>query len=203
MPDDDSEASGAEPDLSSPALPKVVGTSHLGVGQALPPPMAHRSRALYDPETGKLDVKKLGAWLGGLAAVVGALSAGAAKAEEGVRWWLELDALQARVEACEAGVSTLNEQVNPRERPRDANARLDQALPRISHELRYARKDRQRHEHSLVRLSTIHEYGLTRSREREAAREARESIQWRRNAAPSAETSAEPEVDSIDSLSDL
>jgi hypothetical protein len=165
--------------------------------------MVPRSRALYDPATGKLDIKKLGAWVTGLVAVVGTLSATMGKIESGVRWWLELDALEERVTACEAELDAVDEQLNPAERPRDANVRLDQALPRISHQLRDARKERQMHEHSLIRLSTIHEYGLTRTRERDAARDARESVQWRRRASSGAEGAAEPDVDPLDSLSGL
>jgi hypothetical protein len=152
-------------------------------------------KPLYDSSTGQLNVKKVGVLVGGIAGVIATLAATSAKVESGVKWWLELDALETRATACEARLEALEEV--PR---RDANVRLDEALPRITHELRDGRKERQTHEQAITRLSTIHEFGLTNSREREAAQAARSSIQWRRE---SMGDDAAEEEDTLSSLEGL
>lgn len=185
---------GAAPD---PGLTSAPGAP------APPPPLVpqHRSRALYDPDTGKLDVKKLAAWIGGIAAVIGTLSAGATKVEGWAKWWLEIEDLERRATTCEARVTAIERELHPTPPRPDANARLNEVLPRLTHELRDARKERQTHEQAITRLSTIHEYGLTRTREREAAREARQSIQWRRERRSGAESdSAADELDALEGL---
>jgi hypothetical protein len=169
-------------------------------------PNPPRSRALYDPETGKLDVRKLAAWIGGAAALIGTLSATSARISSGIRWWLDIDSLETRVTACESELESIDDELHPHPSPRDANARLSAAIPRIAHELRDARKERETQERALTRLSNIHEYSLHGAREREAAREARQSVQWRREPVSdpaAAGTAADDGMDAIESLEGL
>ena len=178
-----------EPTDSAPEVGSAPGTGSVPGVTTAPVPEV-KSRALYDPETGKLDVKKLAAWITGAIAVIGAISAAGAKVNGWAKWWLDIDDLEGRAVTCEERYQELNGIVRPSTPVRDANARLDEALPTISSELRESRKERQVHEQALLQLSTIHEFALNGAQEREAAREARHAVQWRRDNARASSTSA-------------
>lgn len=174
------DSGGAPSTVSSPGVPESPG-----------------SRAIYDPDTGKLDVKKLSGWIAGLVALIGTLSVAGAKVNDWAKSWLGVDSLEQRAATCETQYEELDAVVHPRVPVRDANARLDEALPTIARELREGRKERQTHEQAITRLSTIHEYGLRSTLEREAARSARTTVQW----APDRPSSGERDrVESLEGL---
>lgn len=138
---------------------------------------------LYDPDSGKLDVKKLAVWVGGIAAFIASASVVGTHVTEWTKAWLSIDDHATRLTACEERLEQIEDSVptawRRSETPRDPNARLTAALPQIAQSLRDGQKDRHRQERAITRLSTIHEFGLTRARERAAAVEARQTIRSR------------------------
>lgn len=153
---------------------------------------------LYDPVSGQLDVKKLATWVGAIAAFIAATSVVGTHVTEWTRQWLDLDNLETRVTTCEAQLAEHESELNPDPSPPDANTRLTTAMPRIAQALRDGQKERRRHDMAITRLSTIHEFGLTLAREREAAQEARRVV-----ADPNDEEDEASSDDPIVGLSDL
>lgn len=164
-----------------------------------------RPSMLYNPNSGKLDVKKLATWLAAIAGFIASASFVGAHVTEWTRWWLDLEDTETRLVSCEERIEQLEGSLPVEWRmtdtpsPGDPNARLSMALPSISQHLRDGTKERRRHDLAIIRLSTIHEFGLTRSRERAAAVEARQAVRERDPDEDAGSTRAAPD----NSLSDL
>lgn len=147
-------------------------------------PARQRKSRLYDDTSGKLDVKKLAAWVGGIAAFLAAAGALGTQAESFAKWWLEIDELEAAVAECHERADSIDDDLAARAAGRDPNARLDDALPIITTNLREHRGDIRRLRGATTKLSTIHEYGLDRNRARSAAREATATLDGEEPATP-------------------
>lgn len=150
-----------------------------------PTPRRSRRSVLYDADSGKLDVKRLAKWIGSVAALIAALGVISTQVGGWVKWWLDIDDLETQVQACDDDLEALEASIPASWRDRDEhdgplrdpNARLDDVLPVVTGELRTARGERQHLTTGVTRLSTIHEFGLTRTRERQAAQEAAQAVQ--------------------------
>jgi len=149
-----------------------------------PPSRRSRRSRLYDEGTGKLDVKRIAAWVGGAAALLAAAGALGSQAEGFVKWWLEIDTLEESVTDCHSRIDSVDEELRPADPPPDPNLRLDTALPIISDSLREHRADIRGLRMATTKLSTIHEYGLDGMQARTAAREAAAAVDVDAEAAP-------------------
>lgn len=126
----------------------------------------------HDPIT----VKKVGAWVIGAAAVVGALAGLGSQVGGWLKVGLGITDLERRVGHLESKVEALEGRLRAHDEAPDANARLTEALPRVAGELRDARKERRILMHSTTRLATIHEFGLDQRRARAAASEVNRAM---------------------------
>lgn len=154
---------------------------------------------LYDMQSGKLDIKKLAAWVVALAAILGATSVVGTQITGWAKWWLDVDTLEADVAKCQTDLAELRAEVHPEPHQPDANERLSKALPLISAALGVGRKERRRHDRAITRLSTIHEFGLSREREREIAQSVQDVVRMPIDV----DEDGEREDDPLANLSDL
>ncbi len=138
-----------------------------------------RASVLYDTKTSSLNIKKLAAYVGGIAAFVAAMGALGTKSESFVKWWLELDELETSVVDCHDRIDSVDAELDPEDPPPDPNVRLDVAIPLITSTLREHRVDLRGLRDATTKLSTIHEYGLDRTRARVVAREAQAAAEPR------------------------
>lgn len=134
----------------------------------------HRRSHIYDPVSGKLDVKRLVAWVVAITAALAAFATLGSQAESAVRWWLEVDELKADIADCHLRIDAIDDELGEHLGERDPNTRLDEALPIVTSTLREHREDIRGLRGATTRLSTIHEYGLDRSSAMAAAREAQQ-----------------------------
>jgi hypothetical protein len=139
------------------------------------------SRLVREPD-GSISAKKVGTWIVGAAAVVAGLGTLGTHVGGWMKSGLGVNALEARVAACEMTLAEHEEKLSPNPPPPDPNARLDEALPRLQTALQDSQKERLELLQATTRLATIHEYNLDSRRARTVAREVQQTVRVRADA---------------------